>query len=667
MLSGKRMFEGESLSDTLASILRDEIPWSRLPAGTPEPIRGLLRRCLERDPAMRLQAIGEARILIDAAAAGGRHAPPIAGSAAGGRWRRVAPWLLASMAVVTAAAALWTRPSPAPVETPLRKFWIAADLGDATDRRPFTIAPDGARIAYVAENRLWVRDLTALDPRLLIVLEANASSQTSVSPFWSPDAGQIAYADEGKIWKIPAEGGTPIAVCNAPAGFAGGCWTEDDRIVFSVPRGDLFQVSSRGGDPSVLLARHLPDDVDFHDPWVLPQGKGLVYALHRKEGVDTIELLADGRRKMLLRVEGQDRATPQVVNMVCYDQGHLVYRRDQGNEGVWAVPFSLASLEVTGEPFLIAAHGRDPSVGANGVLVYRPGQEDVAAHLVWTDDQGAVEDTIGEAARGLQGPALSPDGTRLAYVAEENGAGEIWVHDLVRDTRSRLTFTPDEEFGPVWIPGRDWVAFSSPRENDSRILAKSADGSGTTRVLAEHAVSPTFTPDGRTMIYQSSGDDAGALLRVEWESGSPPDTVMRGTSSNLYSPSLSWDGRYLSYLSWERGTATTYIRPFSTAEGRWELPGSWESQIEWRPDRIYYTSDRPEPALYVIPTVTTPVLSLGTPRRLFTLETHGLFRYNGFDVAADGRRFVLVQSVDTEARRGIVVVENWLGEFNRAR
>jgi eukaryotic-like serine/threonine-protein kinase len=686
MLTGRRVFEGESITETLAAIMKDAVPWDRLPANLPPALPSLLQRCLERDPRRRLQAVGEARIALETLIGG----PAVSGSSPamsgvivapvpviprGSKIPALVPWVVAALGLALGAIGFLRESSHEGVSAlPVRKFQFATkSAGTASvsqDRSPFSISPRGDRVTYVDKGGLWVRDLNALEPRSLVVQSGSNPEDAPSSPAWSPDGRQIVYGASGRLWRIPVEGGSPAAICTPPSGFFGPTWLSGDRIVFSVTRGDLYQVSAMGGDPKVLIPR-TQADVDFHETWALPGDKGIIYALHRQEGVDTIELFAGGKRRVLLRVAKQDATQTQVVNNVCYapglrsSEGYLVYQRDEGNRGIWAVPFSLQKLAVTGEPFLAAAYGTNPSVSEDGTLVYQPGSGDLPGRLVWVKLDGTVDVAIGDPLRGLASPVLSPDGTRVAYVADENGSGEIWVQDLAHGTRTRLTFTPEDESAPQWIPGQDKVAFNVTKEGHTNISARAADGSGETKALVEDAGTFTFTPDGREIVYQQFGVQ-GNLMRRLLDGSKEPEILVPGSNSNLYSPLLSSDGRFLSYISWERGTATTYIRPYPTGDGKWELAESSESQLCWHGDHIFYRVFGSEPGL-AMTTATVGeggALSLSTPKTLFKLNPSHLAYYRGFDVSRDNSRVLMVQNIgDDQSSNGAVVVENWLAEF----
>lgn len=685
MLTGRLVFEGETVSETLASILKDPVPLERLPESAPADLRMLVARCLERDPKRRLQAVGEARIALEGMRAG-EDSPSSSGTlvsgmrsvstpggpspaAAGARRSRAAwvPWIVAALAVAAGAVGfLRERGSdPGRPAAPLRKFAIETGPLASGSRRAAVISPDGRRIAFATQTGIWVRDLQTLEARLLIDLPGRPISEQPTNPMWSPDGRQIAYVASERLWKIPAEGGSPVSICPIREGFGGGCWLADDRILFAVPRGDLDVVSARGGDPEVFLPRNVEMDVDFHDPWELPDGRGVVYVLHRTEGVDTIEILANGERRQVLRVPRTEAASVQVVNEVFYaPSGHLLYRREQGNLGVWAVPFSLESLETTGEPFLVAAYGRYPSVARDGTLLYLEGRPEAPRNLVWLTSAGEIEETVLEGIAGLSSPSLSPDGTRVAYSAQEGGAREIWVKELATGTRTRLTFTPTDEDNPVWIPGRDRIAFTTTQEGRSSIHARSADGSGEVEELIADGEYPAFTADGTWMLFQRSSETNAGLFRAPLDGSAEPEMFLPGTQSNLYGPELSRDGRYVSYLSWEAGTATTYIRPFPSGDGKWELPGSWESGVRWLADRIVYTAYLPVPAMMEIPVTFGATLSLGTPRKLFELGSAGLVVETQFSTTPDGRRILMVQDPSgAGAAPRVIVVQNWLAEY----
>jgi TolB protein len=373
--------------------------------------------------------------------------------------------------------------------------------------------------------------------------------EASPSPFWSPDSESLGYSAAGRLWRISATDGEPVAICNMPGAIVGGAWQTDGVIAFSTTRGPMYQVTAAGGEPKVLI-RLADGEVDFHQPAVLPDGGGLLYAVHGRTGTNTIEVYRAGARKVVLRAAEQARITPQVFNLPAYSPtGHIAYRLDEGNVGVWAVPFSLSKLETTGEPFLVASGARNPSMADDGTLVYAPTSDAAPGQLVWLRRDGTVEQEVGEAKQGIDDPAISPDGNRIAYTAIENNNSDVWVVSAAGSTR--ITATPGNETRPQWMTDGRTIAFSCPTEQGGAVCARAADGSGDMRVLIKDASEPRFAPDGRVAVYQTSGTAERGLKIFDLQTGQSRPYVM--STFELLPMGFSANGRYLR------------IRPFRAA------------------------------------------------------------------------------------------------------
>lgn len=522
---------------------------------------------------------------------------------------------------------------------------------------------------FIEEGKLKVWDLSQLQPR---VIEGAgtliAGAEDSAGPFWAPDGKFVAFVRDGSLFRIPAADGQPTIICRLPGVYRGGAWGAKDLILFATVRGPMYKVSASGGDPEVFIKLN-EGDVDFHQPSFLPDGQTIVYSLHRNEGVDTIEAYRDGHRKLILRLEGQARNGPQVINDPHYSPtGHLVYRREQGNPGIWAVSFSSSQLELTGEPFLVAANGKNPSIANDGTLIYDYDTESGPGQLAWVNREGSVEKVIGEPQDNLRNPSLSPDGYRIAYAADEKGKSDIWVVDTRTGVRTRLTFSADDNKNPSWSADGRWIIFDSATKAGDVICLKSSDGTGETKTLAEKAEEGSISPEGKRLIYTSSGEVGRGLRIITLDSSVPPRRFLEKPTA-LTGSRISPDGRYVAYESWEGGRPGIYIRPFPEGEGQWEVAANQATNPRWnrRGDELFYLDNSgPQTRLMVIPVDTKGQLTTGQPRQLFSLEkvSTTIFDFIAMDVSVDSQRFVFVKPISKSTRQGnIIVVQNWAAEF----
>ena len=659
MLSGTRLFHGETVSDSLAGVLRGEIDWASLPAATPAPVRRLLRRCLERDPRLRLRDIGEARIALSDVAAG-RSVEEVAPPSAPARRGPGLAWigLAALVTAVTGAAAAWFL-KPAPVG-PLRKFELRVD--DIAPGASFAISPDGGSVAYISGRRLWIRRLDRFEAREV------AGHGEILAPCWSPDSQWVAYVSEGMIRKVAVSGGESSVVGRLPENWSRGIgisWGPDDRIALAPGSGALYEIPARGGDARVLVPIDPAKPVEhYHEPSWLPDGSGLLFTIHRinrgtSAGVDTIALLEKGKVRVLLQRDGLEFWNP-----VYSRTGHILYRRHPDNAGVWALPFSLSRREPAGEPFLVVPLGIAPSTSRDGTLVTLFGGSGGLQQLVWVDRGGDIKGTIGQRQPDIQFVSLSPDGTRAAVSAYEGENWDIWIHDIARGTKTRLTFDKGPDFAPMWTPDGKrilWVRTGT-------LFSQAVDGSGEPSALGEADGPGSFSPDGKwLMIERRPPGTPGDLWLMPID---PPGEArpFLETKAGEWGPQISPDGRYVAYTSDESGTAEVYLKPFPKGEGRWQVSVNGGNQSVWsrRGDEIVY---RKEDTLMRVPFSSKPTPVLGTPVELFQAIEKGLsLRPRAFDLDLTGNRLLTAQTLNPEAaRRQLIVITNWFSEFASTR
>jgi len=662
-LAGGRPFEGETATDLIARILERDPQWNDLPAETPPTIQLLLRRCLAKDRNRRLRDIGDARVeLEDAIADPSSTSLRLAGSAlaeARRRPRRKGSALLVALGLLLAAAAGSYITTSFRPEPPLRKF--ATQVEDLQKNRGLAISPDGKKIVYVADDRLWIRDIDRLTPREL------PGTKEGRNPFWSPDSAHIGYMTQRKLWKTSIHGGTSV-IGEMPQGatdVAAAGWGSDGKIVFATGNGALYEVSAQGGDPRTLLELDHETEGDFHDASLLPNGRGALFVIHPKGvGANTIALLSGSTKTILLHQERELFFTP-----VYSPTGHILYHRGRTTPGIWALPFSLSKLEVTGEPFLVKAGAQRPSVSQYGTLTYFDGSMDTDHQLVWVNRIGKVDSTIGPAQSAIWNPVLSPDGKIIAVDAESSENQDVWLIDVTRQTRTRFTFGSSREFLPIWHPDGLRLAYTSEVGKSRTCFLKSVDGTGEPKELSSgYAVD--FTKDGKYVILVRTGKDAQDDIWYMTMEGEKEAVAFLDSPADEDWLAISPDGKFLAYESDETGRDEIYIKPFPGGGGKWQASVDGGRRPLWSKngDELFFTREND---LYALSVQSDPDVVLGAPQKLFGGTEIGVSLIRRYDVDTDGKRFVVVQTQDPEdedqLNNSFVVVENWFAEFKDRR
>jgi serine/threonine protein kinase len=639
MLTGALPFDGDTTTDIVASVITNEPDWARLPATLPEPLVRLLRRCLEKDPKRRLRDIGDARAELDAAAAPDARRPPI-GIAAVAPSRRPPAWMLGTALALALAAGIgvgrWLLvPDPA-APTPVR-FEISLPNGARG-----VMAPDGLKVALTSAGGLQIRDLDRLETRAL------PGTEGADSPFWSEDSTALVYGAKGRLWRAPIAGGPPVLIGMLPGtGWdqdAGGAWTADGSIIYTNGSSALMRVPAVGGD-SVTVLEPSGEDLHFHNASGLPDYRGVLFITHRKQGPDTIELLAGGQRRQLLRLEGS-----ALEHAIYSPSGHLLFTRGPSNVGLWAVPFSLSQLEVTGEPFLVAAGAVTPSLSRTSRLAFMPVSGMPPSRLTWVDRQGRRVGRLEEPRVFDRWPVFSPDGAQVAVAERTEDSWDIWTIHLKAGTRTRVT-SDGAARNPVWTPDGRSIIYTSAQPGATRLKRVAADGSG---VLEE--IGPgrdaVVTADGGSVVYSRQFQIFSRPM-----SGAGAEVTVVGGPDRAVSPRPSPDGRFLSYVSVDPTTftPTLLVRPFPAGEGRWEI-AALGGNPRWSRDgrRLFFARDE---QVLEVDVQTTPSFRVGVPRRLFTVRPIGSSTaYPGFDVSPDGQRFLLIEPDEAAMTASLVVV-----------
>ena len=582
------------------------------------------------------------------------------------RWKLIGTAVFFVLAVVLILLS-WTR-QPAPIEpASVRRFAFTPEdfRGEAA------ISPNGKHIAYLAgadQPTIWVRDLDREQPREL----PGTAGASEWGQFWSPDSQFIGFSADGELKKISVQGGPAITLCSLPQGnYFGGSWSSDGSVIAfstSFPP-QIYEVPSQGGDPKPLFEHEQSEKgIGNFGPRFLPgkaAASGIVFTLGSPTERDiVVKNLETGESSVL--TEG---AYP-----VFSPTGHILYQRDVTRVGLWALPFSIETLKPAGEPFPIAENVGRPSVAMGRALVSVDTLGTFQQQLVWLDRTGRKLGTIGQPQRVIRNPALSPDGGRVVVSAFEEWTNQdIWVHEVDRALKTRLTFDPGNDDFPKWSPSGEEIVFSSNRTGSGDIFSRAADGSAEAVLLVSTPLpeSPSaWSPDMKYFLYVAVSPETSAdiwyLERKELEDGfdSRPflQTAFRETNSRL-----SPDGRFVAYLSDESGRFEVYVRPFSQGDGKWQVSANGGASQRWSRDgrELFYVEGE---TLMSVAVSTTEGFSAGSVKPLFKHPGLGRGGSSTYDVSADGQRFVLVEDVESEEGEqakppSIHIVENWFEEF----
>ncbi|HEY5999039.1 MAG TPA: hypothetical protein VI078_07005, partial [bacterium] len=618
----------------------------------------LLARCLRKDARERLRDAGDARLLLAEARA--HSEPPAAAGAARDRRRWIVPLVTAAVAIAATAAALLAL-RPALPAGQLRRFRVPVEGLTTHFFEPLALTRDGSAIAYEARGRLWIRRLERLD-----AIEVPGSNEGR-APFWSWDQSTLCFSANRKLWAFTPGGDQSRELCDIPESgqIVGGAWGADSRIVLAIWRGGLYEVAAGGGRLRPLLA---PDStiVDYHGPTFLPDGRSVLLYVHDKQGNGAVAIV-EGSPPRLRRVyDGLDGSA------VSYSPtGHLLVTQEGGAFGgaTWAVPFSVSSRKATGPPFRILDGAQLASDSRAGLLVAAEDPASPTGQLGWWRRAGGAEEPVGQPQQGLSSPSLSPDGSRVAYVVVENQNVDIWVQDLVRGTRTRLTSSPVWEGHPAWSPDGTHIYYASRGGvGTDRIVGVAGDGSGAPDTIAQ-GLEPAVSPDGRNLVYTVDRKGNGDLWTVALAGGSAPRPFLV-TPADESDPSFSPDGRWIAYTSDESGRREVYIRRYPEGGSRLQVSvngGEWPRWMR-RGDGIFYVC---ADTLELVSVGPGERPALGMPHALFSASA-GEFDLRhtnaaGFplDAHPDGQRFIGVRQVGPPVTRSLLFVENWLAEFRR--
>jgi Tol biopolymer transport system component/predicted Ser/Thr protein kinase len=654
MLTGKQAFKGETITDVLAAVVKEEPDLTRVPAN----VRRLLESCLQKDPAQRLQSIGDFRWLLE------ETTPQTAAQATGLPWKILATGF--AIVALVLGAAYFRRPTEQPRVVKLSLLPPENTIfgGDLP-----AISPDGRRLAFVVttgqERKLWIRDLDSVAARPL------AGTERASYPFWSPDSRFIGFFTLGKLKSIDVTSGAVLTLCDA-GNARGASWNQNGVILFTPDtRGVLLRVPATGGavTPATTLDQAL-GEVSHRFPWFLPDGRHFLYtatsANLEKATIYLANLDSKERRPVL----------EAASNVVYTPPGYLLFVRDRT---LMAQPFDPGQGKTTGDSVAVAEQiGYTPvqiqgqfTASQNGVLVYASdvgGQQN--GQLTWFDRSGNSVGRIGGPGL-LSRPAISPDGNIVAVDRPDQQTllADIWLYDVRRDTATRFTFNSRFNDRPVWSPDGSHIAFRSTLGVGANLYQKATSGMATEEALdkAKGSKFPyDWSQDGRYLIEGVTDPKTKLDIWVLPLFGDRKPFPYLQTEFNEAYARLSPNGKWLAYTSDETKRAEIYVQSFPTPGGKWQISTNGGLYPVWSRDgkELFYIG--PDQKLTAVEVMGGDKFAAGTPRPLFTMHRAivGGGRGGWFDVSKDGR-FLMPIPVENAAPVPMTVVVNWTAGLKR--
>jgi eukaryotic-like serine/threonine-protein kinase len=673
MLTGRRAFEGEDTTETIAAVVTREPDWTALPPSTPTSIRRLLQRLLVKNPRQRIDSAAVVRLELAEATSALKSSTTERNPSTGVEGRR--RWLplgaMALLAAIGASLATWAAmPKPATVSAPVMRFELplpaAEPLAVSFNARDISLSPAGTHLAYTAglRSQLMVRALDALDAA---PLEGITGAR---SPFFSPDGRWIGYFDQGgEMRRVAVGGGRPITIAKVDGTSRGAAWGADDVIVFATSNSrGLLAVPASGGAATVVAAVG-PGERGYLHPALLPDRLGLLFTVVPEGSATPHVSLRDrsGLTQVLLPDASQAEYVPG---------GYLAYA---ANRSYWAVPFSLATLRTTGTPARVLEEVMEVgtlavnvATSAGGmVAAVRPPRAQLRT-IAWMSRDGS-ERHVPMPTRSYEHPRLSPSGDRLAVVVREDENSDIYTWDLrqgATQSLQRFTFEPLQDTYPAWAGDRQLI-YNSMRKGVQNIYRRDVEG-GSEEQLTQAATNqrPLAVSKSHLVYEENTTDNAWNLMRLPLDGTSAVQPLLTSRFDER-NADVSPDGRWMAYESNESGQTEIYVRRFPRADGEvYQVSPNGGRSPAWSPagGELFFVNGA---TMYAVATPMASTFRHASPVRLFDAPT-ALFdarqllgggAHRMYDVAKNGQEFVVVKSAgggdQARTRHSIVIVQNW--------
>jgi len=690
LLTGQRLFMGETVTDTLAAVVLSQPNLTDVPG----QVQRLLKRCLEKDPQKRLRDIGDAMALLDEAPA----ATPPAAAPSRSRFG-MAGWIAAAVALLAAGALAFVHFREAPPVSEVLRF--KAGLPDNVN---FTItglsalSPDGRKLAFSASGvdgipRVYIRSLDAL---IAQPLPGSETVPILGALFWSPDSRFIAFQGEGKLKKMDIAGGPAVALCDVSGTLVGGSWNREGVILFG-QAGKIMRVSAAGGAATPVTTGPTGTLGNNVFPAFLPDNKHFLYVIGSQNSdqigiyLGSLDVKPDQQSKQRLVATGYQSA---YVPSADSGPGNIIYLRDST---LMAQPFDSKRLQLAGEPVPIADQVSSFqglagfTASENGVLAYRSGSsEGLELQLSWFGRDGKGALTAAEPA--ISGAVkVSPDGKRAAIVRNQNNNNDIWIVDLSSGASNRLTFDPASDGNPLWSTDGSQIIWQSTRGGGWGIYRKASNGSGNEEVLYKSTMFPNgaltdWTRDGRFVLFHSvtSGDSKQTKMDVWALPVGPGTSADRQPIPVIQTPAsevgayVSPDDRWVAYMSDETGKNELYVQAFAPgakpgsapASGKWMVSKGSMGMARWRNDGKELVLLNSDGGIMSVDVTADQAFHASAPKMLFQLPKSatalgGTTPGARMDATRDLQRFLVSVPAQSRARPEFTVVLNWEAALKR--
>ena len=652
-LTGKRAFEGETVTETLAAILRGELDWSALRKDITQNVRFVLQRCLEKDRNRRFRDIADVQIEMEEVRDFDKITAPVKHAQLSFVWISITALLTIALGVLTF---LQFRNQEA---AEAKKYHLSVppmpgDYGMA-------ISPDGSRIAYVAPSStsagsLFVCEIGSVTPFQL------QGSEGAAHPFWSPDGRSIAFFSEGWLKRVDLSGGPPRNICRTTREF-GGTWNSNGTILFA-DQPNIYRVSDEAGDP-IVVSR--PDKSNMEGghvfPYFLPDGRHYLYTAEFPIPLDNGIYLAS------LESKEKTRLLPGLSSAAYVEPGYLLYNR---GGTLIAKPFDKNALKFTGEEFRIAdnilidENGEWAAFSASktGVLIYRSAEDDPQkSQFVWLDRNGKELEAVGKPGKYDSDFDLSPDGKLIAFTDVDYATSrfDIALLDLITGVQTTIIDDPGLDYAPHWSPDGLQIAFASWRKPDCDIFVKKVDGRNEETMLIESPAnerSAAWSKNGRYLLYTQETDTGSGIYALPLSGDGKPIEIVPPQEIALY-PALSANDKWLAYQSMKSGTSEIYVISFPEPHLKRKISDSGGMSPRWREDgkELYYLAL--DGKIMAADISMGAKIDSGKPQELFISHVQLNDKVYSFSPNSDGTRFLWLKQLTDTASTPITIVLNW--------